>query len=145
MLLISTDIILTFAQFILALVKYATTRERDQLLNASYYRQLYVKIKMKSYKIKSVLLDKRGRRYGLIKLVLILIFFNIRGKILQYGAIHDFSVWLRTSSNPTDINRFRRQTGRVIISFSNKLLGKNIQFFIFMQSTFFSTILALIK
>ena len=27
---------------------------------------------------------------------------------LQYDAIHGFSVWLRTSSNPADINRFSK-------------------------------------
>ena len=31
-------------------------------------------------------------------------YFNV--KILQYDAIHDFSVLLRTGSNPADVNRF---------------------------------------
>ena len=31
---------------------------------------------------------------------------------LQYDAIHDFLVWLRTGSNPADINRFRSLTGK---------------------------------
>ena len=29
-------------------------------------------------------------------------------------AIHDFSVWLKTSSNPADSNRFRSHIGKVI-------------------------------
>ena len=31
---------------------------------------------------------------------------------LQDEAKHDFSVWLRTVSNPVDINRFRSRTGK---------------------------------
>ncbi len=34
---------------------------------------------------------------------------------LQYDAIHDFLVLLRTGSNPADINRFRSHTGNIII------------------------------
>ena len=32
--------------------------------------------------------------------------FAIRKNCLKYDAIHDFSVWLRTGSNPTDDNFF---------------------------------------
>ena len=40
---------------------------------------------------------------------------------VQYDAVHDFSVWLRTISNPVDINRFRRFTGIIFFqTFSNK-------------------------
>ena len=31
--------------------------------------------------------------------------------------IHDFSVWLRTESNPADINGFRIQTGKKITKY----------------------------
>ena len=34
---------------------------------------------------------------------------------LQFDAIHNFSVWLRTCSNPADINRIRSHTGNIII------------------------------
>ncbi len=33
---------------------------------------------------------------------------------LQYNALHDFSVWLRTDSNLADINRFRSNTGNLL-------------------------------
>ena len=39
-------------------------------------------------------------------------YFNISENALQHVAIHDFSVLLRTVSNPTDINRFRSHTGK---------------------------------
>ena len=38
---------------------------------------------------------------------------------LQYDAIRDFSVLLRTSSNLADINRFRSHTG-IELHFKNK-------------------------
>ncbi len=36
---------------------------------------------------------------------------NLNSYIIRY-AIHDFSVWLRTVSNPADINKFRGHTGK---------------------------------
>ncbi len=30
--------------------------------------------------------------------------------------MHKFSIWLRTSSNPADINRFRSHTGKLSIA-----------------------------
>ena len=38
----------------------------------------------------------------------------------DYDAIHDFSLWMRTGSNPADINRFRSNTEKnnFIIIFS---------------------------
>ena len=36
---------------------------------------------------------------------------------LQYDAIHDFLVWLKTNSNPADINRFRSHTGKIFHGF----------------------------
>ena len=43
----------------------------------------------------------------------IIFYFNICGKLFVIrGAIHDFSVCLRTGSNPADINRFRSDTGK---------------------------------
>ena len=63
---------------------------------------------MNKYNIKSIFLAERDRKAGLTKLVQIYNFyFNIRGRLYVYDATHDFSVWLRTSSNPADINRFR--------------------------------------
>ena len=37
---------------------------------------------------------------------------------MYYDAIHGFLVWLRTGSNPADINRFRSHTGNKITMFS---------------------------
>ena len=57
-------------------------------------------------RLKPVLLAPRGRRLEVTKSILwflILIFVEI--------AIHDFSVWLKTGSNPPDIIRFRSNTG----------------------------------
>ena len=34
---------------------------------------------------------------------------------LKYDAIHDFLVWLRTSSNPVDINRLIEATLEVLL------------------------------
>ena len=34
---------------------------------------------------------------------------------MQYNTIHDISVWLRTDSNPADVNRFRSHTGKDIL------------------------------
>ena len=31
---------------------------------------------------------------------------------LLYDVIYDFSVWLRTGSNPADVDRFQSHTGR---------------------------------
>ena len=31
---------------------------------------------------------------------------------LKYDAIHEFSIWLRTGSNPEDINRIGSHTGK---------------------------------
>ena len=41
--------------------------------------------------------------------------FNICGKLsLIRCYIHDFSVWLRTGSNPADINQFQSHTGKIM-------------------------------
>ena len=34
---------------------------------------------------------------------------------LKYDTIHDFSVWLRSSSNPADIKRIGSHTGKYIL------------------------------
>ena len=34
---------------------------------------------------------------------------------IQYDVIHNFSVWLRADSNPTDINGFLSNTGKNIL------------------------------
>ena len=41
---------------------------------------------------------------------------------LKYDIMHDFSVWLKTSSNPADIDRLRGDTG---ITFSF-VFSKNV-------------------
>ncbi len=56
--------------------------------------------------------------------------------------IYDFSVWLRTGSNPADSNRFRSSTGKVLTigSFfyfvkivekkSNKMIKEKMKYFV---------------
>ena len=51
----------------------------------------------------------KGQRPMLTKLVLI--YFDIRGKLSVTDTILEFSVRLRTGYNPADINRFRSYTG----------------------------------
>ena len=47
----------------------------------------------------------------------LMIFISVLVKnLLQYDAIHGFSVWLRTDSDPADINRFESQTVKEIIN-----------------------------
>ena len=38
---------------------------------------------------------------------------------LQYNAVHDLSLWLKTGSNQADINRFRGHTGKLLFTFSS--------------------------
>ena len=40
---------------------------------------------------------------------------------LFYDTIHDISVWMRTGSNPADINRFRSDTGNRFIPVRQKI------------------------
>ena len=47
--------------------------------------------------------------------------FNIRRNCLQYDAIHHFSVWLRSGSNPANINRFRSNTEKRTIKLFSKV------------------------
>ena len=68
---------------------------------------------MKSIRLKPVLLSTKAQanKTGIDFMIFILIFVE---NCLQYDAIHDFSVWLRTGSYPADINRFRIHTGKYI-------------------------------
>ena len=38
--------------------------------------------------------------------------------VLIYDVIHEFLAWLRTGSNPADINRFRRHTRKLNVEFN---------------------------
>ena len=58
-------------------------------------------------------LEARANKSGIKFMIFILYSWNI-----VYDAIHDFSVWLRTGSNPADIDPFRSHTGNTI-KFSN--------------------------
>ncbi len=40
--------------------------------------------------------------------------YKIKTSFVSPDAIHDFSVWLRTGSNPVDCNRFQSHTGKVV-------------------------------
>ena len=64
--------------------------------------------------LKPVLLKTEGpmaqtNKIGVDFMISILIFVE---NWLLYRDIHDFSVRLRTGSNPADINRFRSHTGK---------------------------------
>ena len=50
---------------------------------------------------------------------------------MQYYALLDFSVWLRTGYNPEDINRLRSHTEKVIL-----LCKISISFYIFWKQIF---------
>ena len=45
---------------------------------------------------------------------LIRFYFNIHGKMSVIRFYNDFSVWLKTGSNPADINWFRSHTENLI-------------------------------
>ena len=66
---------------------------------------------MKNYKIKPVFLAPMAQAHpnktGFNFMIFILIFVE---NFLYYDAINNFSVWLRTGSNPADTNRFRNYT-----------------------------------
>ena len=54
----------------------------------------------------------RAFKTGINFIIFIFIFVE---NCLQYEAIYNFLVWLRTSSNPADINRFGSHIGKYII------------------------------
>ena len=73
----------------------------------SYYRQLSTETKIKNHNNNTSFVSPK----------------KIRGKLsIDNTAVHDFSVWLRTGSNPADINRFRSHTENNII-FNNMILS----------------------
>ena len=60
------------------------------------------------------MLALKGPKAWANKLVLVLWFLKIfLENCLWYDAIYDFSVWLRTDSNPADINRYGSHTGEL--------------------------------
>ena len=64
--------------------------EKEQLFIASYNRQASAEREPKA----------QGNKTYIIFII------NIRGKLPVIHAMHDFSVWLRTGSNPADVNLF---------------------------------------
>ena len=72
--------------------------------------------RIKNIRLKPVLLVPRGRRPGLTKLVIIQDFYsNIYVKLSVIWCYTWLSVWLRTGSNPADINQFWSHTGNVFL------------------------------
>ncbi len=66
---------------------------------------------MKNYKIKNRFVspeEARANKTGINFMIFILISIET---CLLLDAIHYFSVWLRTGSNPADSNRFQSHTG----------------------------------
>ena len=95
---------IAFIQNFLPLLKY------KQLFIASYYKQLSADIKMKP-----VLLALRCRRHWLTYDITFLFSQKSEYNMIQYMIFQQ--VWLRTGSNPADINRFRSHTGIIIIDY----------------------------
>ena len=50
----------------------------------------------------------------------------------KFDTIHDFSVWLKTGSNPANINRFRSHTGKIQIKENLCIYGKHCIGFAFL-------------
>ncbi len=60
---------------------------------------------MKNIRLKPVLLDPMAFMIFILILV---------KNCLQFDAIHDFSVWLRTSFSQVDFNRFESHTEKIL-------------------------------
>ena len=80
-----------------------------------YYRQLSAGIIRKKDKIKTIFVSPevpkdQANKTGIDIMIFILIFME---KCLNYDAIHDFSVLLRTGSNQADKYRFRSHTRKL--------------------------------
>ena len=72
-----------------------------------YHRQLFADIKIKNYKIKNSFVRPEGPKARAYKTginFMILIFVE---NCLNFDAIYNFLVWLRTGSNQVDGNPFR--------------------------------------
>ena len=87
----------------------------------TYYRQNFTDIIMKHQSIKTSFDNPEGpkawdNKTGIKLKIFILIFTE---NCLQYDAIHDFSLWLRTGSNPADSNRFQSHTENFILKYYN--------------------------
>ncbi len=70
---------------------------------------------MKNYTIETNFVSHEGtkaraEKTGINFMIFILIFVE---NCLQFDAVHNFSVCLRTGYNPTDINRFRSHTWKI--------------------------------
>ena len=90
---------------------------------ASYHGQLTADIKMKNYMIKTSFASPdwskaRANKIGINFMISIIIFVR---DCLYYNSKQHFSVWLRTGSNPADINRFRSHTGKVLLILFTKI------------------------
>ena len=72
---------------------------------------------METIESNTVLLIPRGRRHELTKLMIFISIFV--ENLMQYDAIYDFSVRLRTGYDPADINRFRSHTGKIFTKSPN--------------------------
>ena len=69
---------------------------------------------MKNYTFKTILLAPKAQANKTDINIIFLLFVE---NCLSYDAIHNFSVWLSTSSYPADINQFRSHTGKKLLSF----------------------------
>ena len=67
---------------------------------------------MKKFKIKTSFVNPKGPRENKIGNKLMIFILIFEENCPQFGAIHDFSVYLGTGSNPPTINRFQSYTGK---------------------------------
>ncbi len=74
-------------------------------------------IKMNYFKIKTSFVRPEGpkARCYITGIDFMIYIFMFVGNCLLYDAIHDFSVRLRTGSNPADIIRLGNHTGKHLI------------------------------
>ena len=65
---------------------------------------------MKIFKIDPEGSKDRANKTDIKLIIFILIFAE---SLILYDAKHNFSLWLRTDSNPPDINLFQSDTGKL--------------------------------
>ena len=77
---------------------------KTNLENLEKISEIYILLNLATRHSKMTLV--RANKTGINLMIFFILFFV--ENCLLYDTIHDFSVWLRTGSNPSDINRFLR-------------------------------------
>ena len=89
------------------------SKMRYSLFITSSYKQLSA-VNIKNHKIKTSFVNPEGPKALAKKNCFNLMIFILIFVENYLGTTNDFSVWLRTGSNPADINRFRSRSGNNI-------------------------------